>query len=269
MLLNQNSRARPLAFSPDGSRLAVGQNNEVQIRDATSGRYEVLHTLSGHNGVITSLAFSPVNDNVIVTGSQDRTIRLWELDSEDVSVLTGHTGIVGQVAFSQDGSLLASVGQGGMARLWNVDTRELHSEIPHTDPVESVAFHPSGLRLATGTSGNEALIRVWNIAQEESLAAAGHSGEVRDVAVRHDGRQVASVGADSTLAIWPFGPEWQLGTPTRIDLANPPSAVAYSRDGRYLAVSSDHGTVEIWDTISTAEFLWPLDLPEIRSRSRR
>ena len=87
---------------------------------------EVLVTLSGHGGIVSSLAFSP-NGKVLATGGYDRLVRLWEvaegrlratleLDSS-VGALTSKLWCMG---FAPDGGTLYTCGSDGIVRLWNV-----------------------------------------------------------------------------------------------------------------------------------------------------
>jgi WD40 repeat protein len=68
---------------------------------------------------VRALAFSP-DSNTLASGSEDRTIRLWNLRQPRTNpvVLKGHEGGIASVAFSPDGRFLASGGDDGTVRLW-------------------------------------------------------------------------------------------------------------------------------------------------------
>ncbi|RKU30419.1 hypothetical protein C6497_04340 [Candidatus Poribacteria bacterium] len=58
----------------------------------------------GHTGKVLSVAFNP-DSTTIVSGSRDKTIRLWDVDTgESIRTLSGHTGKVYTVSFSPDGN---------------------------------------------------------------------------------------------------------------------------------------------------------------------
>ncbi|WP_162942087.1 WD40 repeat domain-containing protein [Desertimonas flava] len=111
------------ALSGDGRAVAIGTAGRkpvAMVLDARSSDEPRL-ILSGHRLKVTSIAFSPDGD-IIATGSDDTTIRLWERSSGDeIDTLEGHTDLVQALAFSGDGKQLVSGGEDFTVRVWDVD----------------------------------------------------------------------------------------------------------------------------------------------------
>jgi WD40 repeat protein len=115
----------------------------------------------------------------------------------------GHTDRVNSVAFSPDGSLLAS-GSGyygdyyGTIKLWRVADGSLVRTITgHTGEVRSVAFSPDGSLLASGSGYRDRTVKLWRVADGALLRTLeGHTGEVRSVAFSPDGSLLASAGQE-------------------------------------------------------------------------
>ncbi len=100
-------RISEVAYSPDGTRLAVASSIGIWIYDAQTG--EELDLLTRHTGSVYSVAFSP-DGTMLASGSGDETIRLWGANTgRHLPTLTGHTGSVSSVAFNPNGQTLLAV----------------------------------------------------------------------------------------------------------------------------------------------------------------
>ena len=178
---------------------------------------------------------------------------LWKISPQHIATLR-HTNGVGSVAFSPDGTTLAS-GSGREIKLWDVATgRNIATLEGHTDRGLSVSFSPDGTTLASG-SGRE--IKLWDVATRENIATLRHTNGVGSVAFSPDGTTLAS-GSGREINLWDVVTGHNIAT-----LRHPyiVEAVAFSPDGTTLASgslggnsSADAGTVRLWDVSTRRNF---------------
>ena len=135
-----------VAWSPDGSRLALGSTEGmVGIWDAASGRE--LYVLEGLASW-TNMAWAP--DGARLATANGETVRIWETASgRELHVLEGHTGLVPTVAWSPDGLQLASGSDEETIRIWDViNGRESQVLDVQEYFMDSITWSPDGTRLA-------------------------------------------------------------------------------------------------------------------------
>lgn len=148
--LSHLSDVSTVAYSPDGTRFAtVSHKNGIRIWDTSD--WTEIKNLSGSSRVG---AFSH-DGTWLATG--DSKVTIW--DTSDWSVaqtLSGHTDTVNSIAFTPDGSRLASGDDDGMIKIWNTsDWTEVQTLSGHSR-VWSLSFSPNGTMLASGgTDWNE------------------------------------------------------------------------------------------------------------------
>ena len=89
-----------IAYSPDGSLLAVGGSIGIWLYDTTT--YQEITLLTGHTETVRSVAFSP-DGLTLASGSRDGTVRLWDVQTATLKNTLQHPNFVTSVAFSPDG----------------------------------------------------------------------------------------------------------------------------------------------------------------------
>ena len=133
LLDTQSIWGNPLAFSPDGTKLAA-TDGPIKLWDVST--QTKIATFEGQAG--GTVAFSP-DGTKLASGSVDKTVKLWEVSTgKNISTLTGHTELPRSVAFSPDGTKLASGSVDKTVKLWEVSTgKNINTLMGHMDRVSS------------------------------------------------------------------------------------------------------------------------------------
>jgi len=207
------------------------------------------HVQTGHTDFVSAVAVSP-DGRFIVSGSWDRTVKVWDAQSGALlRSLKGHTS-VSAVAVSPDGRFIVSGSQDRTVKVWDAQSGALLRSLGgHTGPVHAVAVSPDGRFIVSGSQ--DQTVKVWD-AQSGALlrSLGGHTGPVLAVAVSSDGRFIVSGSWDETVKVW----DAQSGALLRSleEHTDPVFDVAVSSDGRFIVSGSWDETVKVWDAQSGA-----------------
>ena len=245
-----------LAYSPDGSRLAVASGIGIWVYDTTT--YEAIFLLSGHTQVVTSVVFS-LDGNTIASADgnwEEDNLRLWDAETgEEKLALSGGFLEFGSIAFSPDGNTLASTDFHEI-RLWDAETGEEKRSIKTTESISSLAFSPDGETLAGGGWWPDGTIRLWDVETgTEKLSITEGSDSADYLAYSFDGTIIASAGgfSDTNIYLWDAVTGELKQTLTGEEFGEVTS-IAFSRDSATLASGGGiaDSDIRLWD-VATGE----------------
>jgi WD40 repeat protein len=246
----QATGVQALAFSrPEGKYLAANYaDGSTRVWDAATGT--LVRTIPPHDARFISygLAFLPGTSRLAI-GSADMTVRVWDvLTGKETGPVFRHTSGVMSVAFSADGSRLASCGLDG-TRIWDTVTGKQVGHLIYQ--AYAASFSPDGTMLAV-LHGQVA--KLWNAATGQELQTfGGHAGNIHRAVFSPDGWTVATAGTDGRVFLWNSRTGERQGS--MVGHRGPLGGCSFHPGGRMLASGDQNfGEIKVWDLTRRQDF---------------
>ncbi|RDK43592.1 G-protein comlpex beta subunit CpcB [Aspergillus phoenicis ATCC 13157] len=211
-------------------------------------------TLEGHNGWVTCLATSLENPNMLLSGSRDKTLIIWNLTRDEQAYgypkrsLEGHSHIVSDCVISSDGAYALSSSWDKSLRLWELSTGETtRTFVGHTNDVLSVSFSADNRQIVSASRDRS--IKLWNTLGDckFTITDKGHTEWVSCVRFSPNPQNpvIVSAGWDKLVKVWELA-SCRLQT-DHIGHTGYINAVTISPDGSLCASGGKDGTTMLWD----------------------
>ena len=280
---------RDIAYSPNGTKLAVASTTGVWLYDAETGE-ELNLLVSGTIGA-RDVAFSPDGTTLaavetIVSESGDRrsVVQLWDIETGSLlrtMLAVEDYSNFSRVAFSPDGTTLAAVGAIGsesrdgrsVVYLWDIEG-SLSRAMPAVGDrsgFSQIAFSPDGTTLASSgyivseSGDRRSAVRLWDI-ETGSLLRTLTKDDIsfRDVAFSPDGTTLAVSGSTTdsewgdrrgAILLWDIETGSLLRTMAAIGNHSSFNHIAFSPDGNIIVSASGNAAVQLWEA-ETGDLVW-------------
>ncbi|HEV7237589.1 MAG TPA: WD40 repeat domain-containing protein, partial [Ktedonobacteraceae bacterium] len=253
---NAQNGVLAVAWSPDGTRLAMGNwNGQIQAWDAKTGHHVINFPGAGFQQVF-SLIWLP-DGSSIVAGGDNAVVWVWnaatgevqnKYQSQEGNIQNndrGHTGVI-TVASSPDSKYIASGGYDQTVQVWEAATgRLIVIYRGHTGGIGSVTWSPDGRYIASASY--DMTVQIWDATTGRLiLTYHGHTKEVYAVAWSPNGQHIASGGKDNTVQVWDALTGHTLFSYHGHSMAV--QDVAWSPNGSTIASAADN--VQLWNSLT-------------------
>lgn len=255
-------------FTPDGEQfLSAGLDSAVILWDVRP-QQRLVQRLTGHTEAVWAVAASPdgrwlaSGGGETGSGGADFAIRLWDMDEicsgaqlcapTEATLLNGHEDIVTALAFSPDGTLLASGSADRSILLWDVkgDSAAWGEQVDlflrHQGSVTGLVFSPEGSRLYS--ADDLGVILAWERDGDtwNTMPMGDQPQGVTSLAISPDGQMLVSAGQNGQIIRWDVANRALFGEPMQ-GHQDVVTSIAFSPDGTLLASGSRDNTVMLWN----------------------
>jgi WD40 repeat protein len=197
--LEHGGEVTAVAFTADNQYVATaGADGRIWFWDVSTGTKQF--SLDNSESIY-AMAIDPMNDLVIV-GLHDK-VKIWNADTQKELTGLQHTGDIVSLAFSKDGTLLATGSTEGTVTMWKTNEEGGFSQTGSILKLNGyprfLAFSPDNTWLAGG--GSTSFAYLWDVSSSQELARIAHGNPVTSVTFSPDGKTLFTVSR-KVVRLW-------------------------------------------------------------------
>jgi len=194
-------------FSPDNRKIiSCGRDKSINLWNNVGELKQEI--IGAHKGWISGIAFSPnVDDDVFVSGSYDKSIKVWMYNNERLQYVlkyelnNGHKACISAIAISPDGSLCASGDKYGTLCLWDIENGKLLSSISAAtggQQINCIRFSPNRYWACFAIGGS---VEIWDLESKQNVGILRDSESLSDIRRR---RHISTTSNICTCIQWSY-----------------------------------------------------------------
>lgn len=211
-----------------------------------------------HGSLVYSVSFSP-HCGKLVSGSWDKTVRVWCVESGRELTRMKHDDTVCVVAWAPDGGRIASGSMDKRIIVWDTDSGTNLIQMRYTHRPTSLSWSPDGTKLVAGyTDGS---MKGFCSVTGDILFNIGHKKWVTTVSWSPTSTRIVSGSLDKTIRVWETGSSNSVGELICInveEMSGYPTSIDWSPDGMSLVSGHSHHDIWLWDIVSGVGMVVPV-----------
>lgn len=231
------------SLSADQSLLATAcDTGLVYVWDIRSQRILLLFP---HTWNVLSVAWSPNDSDLLVSGSYDSTATVWSVSRQEYVRVLDHGGetYVNVARWAPDGTRVVTAAEDGQVRIWDWETGALLDELRHPPETMDVCFTPNGRRLASSCS--DGVVRIWEVKTSRlEFELTGHEGAVRFLNWSRASGRLVTAGFDGSVRVW--GPDFGDAPAIFAEDRGKAFSAEFTPDDSRIVAAFEDGTIRLW-----------------------
>ena len=233
-----------IAFNLEKDIFAVADDKTVIILSVSNGRK--LRFLRKHTGKVCDVAISPHGKHLVSVSGDDRTIRIWDLDSgELIQTIGANIGPTTSVQYTPDGTMFitGAIGSDRTFKFWDAKTFQLLKTSPQQPGfINDLAISNDGTKLVAAVRN---FVKIWDLSTlQEIRSIKGPRLDINMIAISPNNRTVATANKEGTIMLF------DLVTGRKITTLQGHQgwvlSLDFSPDGKYLYSGAEDKIVKVW-----------------------